>query len=81
MLKNTDLENMCLSVQEVFDYIGIGKHLYGWHISDLVIYDKPRELSEFVYASIIHTNCFAKHTKRVTRPPQSWCYVESEDTE
>ena len=24
-----------------------GKTLYGWHISDLKIYDKPRELSEF----------------------------------
>ena len=47
MLKNTDLENMCLSAQEVFDYIGIGKHLYGWHISDLVIYDEPKELREF----------------------------------
>ena len=21
--------------------------IYGWHISDLVVYDKPRELSEF----------------------------------
>ena len=38
--------------------------MYGWHISDLKIYDKPKELSEF----------------KVTRPPQSWCYVEeSED--
>lgn len=38
--------------------------MYGWHISDLKIYDRPRELSEF----------------KVTRPPQSWCYVEeSED--
>lgn len=26
---------------------GNGKTLYGWHISDLKIYDKPRELSEF----------------------------------
>lgn len=38
--------------------------MYGWHISDLKIYDKPKELNEF----------------KVTRPPQSWCYVEeSED--
>jgi predicted transcriptional regulator len=47
MLKNNDLKEMCLSAQEIFDYIGIGKHLYGWHISDLKIYDKPKELSEF----------------------------------
>ena len=47
MLNNNDLKEMCLSAQEVFDYIGIGKHLFGWHISDLKIYDKPKELSEF----------------------------------
>ena len=37
--------------------------MYGWHISDLKIYDKPKELSEF----------------KVTRPPQSWCYVEERE--
>jgi predicted transcriptional regulator len=47
MLNNDDLKEMCLSAQELFDYIGVGKHLYAWHISDLKIYDKPRELSEF----------------------------------
>lgn len=47
MLKNKDLEKMCLSAQEIFDYIGLGKHLFAWHISDLKIYDKPKELSEF----------------------------------
>lgn len=47
MLKNNDLKEMCLSAQEIFDYIGIGKYLYAWHISDLKIYDKPKELSEF----------------------------------
>lgn len=31
---------------ELHDY-GKGKPLYGWHISDLKIYDKPRELCEF----------------------------------
>lgn len=36
----------CLSVDEVWEY-GRGKTLYGWHISDLKIYDKPKELSEF----------------------------------
>ena len=27
MLKNNDLKEMCLSAQEIFDYIGIGKYL------------------------------------------------------
>lgn len=47
MLNNDDLKEMCLSAQELFDYIGVGKHLYAWHIADLKIYDKPKELSEF----------------------------------
>lgn len=41
-----EYKSMCLSYDEVKDY-GKGKTLYGWHISDLKIYDKPRELSEF----------------------------------
>ena len=36
----------CLTEQEICDYIG-EKDGYGWHISDLHIYDKPKELSEF----------------------------------
>lgn len=31
---------------ELFNYANY-KSVYGWHISDLVIYDKPKELSEF----------------------------------
>ena len=68
-------KDTCLTDEEIKKYANGGK-LYHWHISDLVIYDKPKELSEFHYASVLHTNCFGKHTKRVTRPPQSWCYVE-----
>lgn len=35
-----------LSQSEVIKYANRGK-VYGWHIKDLVIYDKPKELSEF----------------------------------
>ena len=69
-------EDDCLTPIELAKYIGDNEVYYGWHISNLVIYDKPKELSEFHYASVLHTNCFGKHTKRVTRPPQSWCFVE-----
>lgn len=37
---------MCLNQPELIRY-GKGKTLYGWHISDLKIYDKPKEFSEF----------------------------------
>jgi predicted transcriptional regulator len=40
------LDLTCLTYSELCAYVGL-KDFYGWHISDLVIYDKPRELSEF----------------------------------
>lgn len=49
----------CLTLWEIKDYFN-GKDGYGWYISDLKIYDKPKELSEF----------------GLKRAPQSWCYVE-----
>ena len=64
------------------------KNCYAWHISDLVIYDKPRELSEFLIdckccskKKIGDPNCWqgcVNGYRRITRAPQSWCYVESE---
>lgn len=36
----------CVSLQGLKKYSN-GKDIYGWHISNLVIYDKPRELSDF----------------------------------
>lgn len=77
MLNNKDLEQMCLTAQEVFDYVGIGKHFYAWHITDLKIYDKPKDLSEFrkVCLNGKCSDCIYEECK-ITRPPQSWCYVE-----
>ncbi len=43
----SELEEMCLTLEEFNGYGTRGKLLYGWHISNLVIYDKPKELSEF----------------------------------
>lgn len=36
----------CLTDEQTADYLG-NKDGYGWHISDLKIYDKPKALSEF----------------------------------
>ena len=126
-------EGTCLTPTEIADYIG-DKYAYYWHITDLVIYDKPRDLSEFKticrnaycqdywgdptwfckdgYSSCAVTDkerefpyneeciyfdcpsvggesceyedyayCNCNGLKPLTRPPQSWCYVESEDKE
>ena len=45
-LDNDFNEKAQLDNWELHDY-GKGKPLYAWHISDLVIYDEPKELSEF----------------------------------
>lgn len=37
----------CLPYEGIAAYIGREKRGYGWHISDLKIYDKPKDLSEF----------------------------------
>ncbi len=47
-----------LTLKEMRVY-GKGKPIYGWHISDLKIYDKPLSLSEL----------------GVNHPPQSWRYI------
>lgn len=67
---------------DLCSYVGL-KDFYGWHISDLVIYDKPKELSEFQQCHKCKHNCVRTHQNvelckyhRLTRPPQSWCYVE-----
>lgn len=104
----------CLTSADIVKYLN-GFYGYGWHISDLKIYDKPRELSEFwAYNEGLHKrrdsgtdfccydatdengealtdcgeayndilNCYrcweewSGWCHHVTRPPQSWMYVE-----
>ena len=68
--ENEILAATCLTQDEMFDYIGAGNYGYGWHISDLKIYDKPKELSEFF------TPMGKRPSYMVERPPQSYMYVE-----
>lgn len=37
----------CLTDKQIIDYLGNGKRGYGWHISDLVVYDEPKDIGEF----------------------------------
>lgn len=41
------MERSCIPYDDIVNYIGNGCMGYGWHISDLVIYDEPKELGEF----------------------------------
>lgn len=77
-LRSDDIENLaCLSYSEMIDYFYKPEELdgktaklgYAWHISQLKIYDKPRELSEFGKVGF-------GHEVPLKRPPQSWMYIE-----
>lgn len=77
----------CVSKEKLNAYGDKAPLLYGWHISDLKIYDKPRELREFKKSN---RDCFYADLGLAKRDcpdcknsgcflklaPQSWCYVE-----
>ena len=80
----------CITKQEYLDYFGYDDG-YAIHITNLEIFDKPKELSEF--KSKLHIKGGCKNCPQytgfpmpycatcdfllpLTRAPQSWCYVE-----
>lgn len=118
------MKSSCLSFEEINNYRG-NKNIFAWYISDLKIYDIPKELNEFKtrcpqaqYSEILdvwyckdgytkaaiadstrefpcnneciyfdnpkvgeseraeYAYCMCNGHKRLTRPPQSWCYVK-----
>lgn len=82
----TAVKNSCVLKDDLNDYGKNSRMLYGWHISNLKLYDKPKGLGEF--EKPCNRNCFTPcpHYRGkeyecekpiITRPPQSWCYVES----
>lgn len=89
------VEKACLTQEQAFKYIRYGTG-YAWHISELKIYNKPKELGEFrpwceksrktddnlemccnCKNAFFDEDC-AFYGCGLTRPPQSWCYVELE---
>ena len=95
---NTDFfKKCCVKYNEIKKYMGMGfVTFYGWHISDLVIYDKPKELGEFRKSGALSyddwlygiyngktESSYEKYLLQftVTIPPQSWCYVERKEDE
>ena len=77
----------CLGHSDMHRYLQ-SKTGYGWHISELKIYDAPKELSEFrrVCPNGLYCESCAMYWNNggtcgngdllIKRPPQSWCYVE-----
>ena len=84
------LDGIGMTDKELFSYVGdsMRGQCYGWHITDLLIYDQPRELTEFWRACPNSWYCEScamywenngtcgNESLYIKRPPQSWCYVE-----
>ena len=82
-----DLDRACMHPEDFQNYAN-GKWLYGWHISDLQIYDTPRDLDSFRRECVNNLRCEScamywnnngtcgNDALHLHRPPQSWCYVE-----
>ena len=68
-----------LTDKEIAEYLGNGKTGYGWHISELKVYDEPKKLGEFKrHDPTYDFSIFGEvsRTYSINRPPMSWCYVE-----
>ena len=94
-LRSDDIEKLaCLSYNEMISYFYKPEELDGettkqgfaWHISDLKIYDKPKELSKFKISCNRKNLCYSCNrftgkpwdicNNTITRPPQSYMFVE-----
>lgn len=62
----------CLNMYQIDTYLD-GKDGHFWHISNLKIYDSPKQLSKF---KGLRKTKFGYAPVEIKRPPQSWCYVE-----
>ena len=60
----------CISTRDLYDYCGTKDGLYGWHITNVTIFGRPHELSEFKN----------KAGKPISRAPQSWQYIQMPET-
>ena len=87
------LAETCLTWEQLREY-GKGVTLYGWHITEPKLFDKPKEFYElyvpckrnkqtadenckgcsYAYKGVTTGEIYCDNA--LTRPPQSWCYVE-----
>lgn len=72
----------CMSACDAAVY-ALQSPMFGWHISNLKIYDVPRELISFVKPLVLEKiqpyTWYVNKERYLTRAPQSWCYVEDEE--
>lgn len=81
-----------LSYSDIEKYAN-GGEVYGWHISDLVLYYEPKDIGEFYKSGMLSYDDWLygiyngnggdrssyesyKNAFKLSKAPQSWCYVE-----
>lgn len=69
------LQAACLTEAATKKYLK-GHDGYGWHISNLKIYDRPLDLRELTG---LQETRFGMRPVEITSPPQSWRYVEDSE--
>lgn len=76
------IKSACLKPMDIHAYNGTHQ-TYGWHITDLIVYDEPRELSEFmlynVRTYIDEKSGLPMPTHEIARPFWSWGYVKAKE--
>ena len=72
-------QQSCLTLKDMHDYLH-AQTGYGWHITDLRIYDAPKCLFEFWAERLCNREPSVFGCRECCdcdkRAPQSWCYVE-----
>ena len=80
--RDLTLTSTCLTLEQWCKYTDNHKGpVWGWHISDLAIYDQPKALDWLrkpveCQPVIGSDKCRDCYDCEIKRPPQSWCYVE-----
>ena len=85
-----EFENKCcLTADNLMEYIGYGSEEkysrgYAWYIDNLIVYDEPKWLNEFIKPANCNNKDFetfdnnkAYYWKCLQKAPQSWCYVQT----
>lgn len=89
LIKPIEVYGTGMTDVEIMRYLGNGVVGYGWNITQLKIYNKPKDLGDFripCQRQYCYEQCPRLLSKecnpnkggfrKAKRPPQSWCYVE-----
>lgn len=76
-ISHGDRKKSCLTYDELQNYLG-KKDGYAWHIEDLVIFNKPKQLTWFRGTTIDYDFVGKPYHPFIKKAPQSYCYIEVE---